>query len=239
MTRLRNRRFRSPPELNAVIRELLEGINGKVTRHLGASRRDLFETLDRPALKPLPASPCEYAEWLERKVGLDYHVEIERHYYSVPHQLLKKKVWGRITARTVVVRRGFRGATGATVPFELHEGQRVAARVRSSANRRHTTVAEHMPVRRTIDAPLVQAQWRAPACGLDPGADPAACRTGRPQYRHPRRPDPAHQNASRAGLPRSPLSLGPMAFQCPGSGLPPDAGDRRHLVQLGQLDPEE
>ena len=69
--RLRHRRFRSLAELNAVIRELLERVNGKVTRHLGASRRDLFDTLDRPALKPLPARPYEYAEWLERKVGLD------------------------------------------------------------------------------------------------------------------------------------------------------------------------
>ncbi len=151
--RLRNRRFRSLSELNAVIREFLEGINGKVTRHLGASRRDLFETLDRPALKPLPASPYEYAEWLERKVGLDYHVEIERHYYSVPHQLLKKKVWGRITARTVEI---------------FHEGQRVAAHVRSSGNRRHTTVAEHMPASHRRYAGWTPAEIRRHADQVGP-----------------------------------------------------------------------
>jgi len=61
----------------------------------------LFEQLDKPALKPLPAAPCEYAEWLERRVGLDYHVEVEKHSCSVPHQLLKKALWVRIAARTV------------------------------------------------------------------------------------------------------------------------------------------
>lgn len=157
VARLRNRRFRSLSELNAVIRELLEGINGKVTRHLGASRRDLFETLDRPALKPLPASPCEYAEWLERKVGLDYHVEIERHYYSVPHQLLRKTVWARIAARTVEI---------------FHEGRRVAAHVRSSGNRKHTTVAEHMPAshRRYAGWSPAEIRRRAEQIGPNTGA---------------------------------------------------------------------
>ena len=58
---------------------------GKVTRHLGASRRALFESIDKPALKPLPAAPYVYAEWKQRRAGIDYHVEIDRHYYSVPH----------------------------------------------------------------------------------------------------------------------------------------------------------
>ena len=101
-----------------------------MTRHLGASRRALFEELERSALKPLPAEPYVYAEWKECRVGLDYHVEVEKHYYSVPHQLLREKVWARITARTVEV---------------FHRGKRVAAHVRSSSNRKHTTVREHMP----------------------------------------------------------------------------------------------
>ncbi|GAB4539810.1 MAG: IS21 family transposase [Roseibium sp.] len=129
-TRLRGRRFFSLAELNVEIRDLLERFNGKVTRHLGASRRQLFETLDRPALKPLPAKPYEYAEWLERKVGLDYHVEIAKHYYSVPHTLLKQKLWARVAARTIEI---------------FHNGERVAAHVRTSGNRQHTTVPEHMP----------------------------------------------------------------------------------------------
>ena len=128
--RLRRRRFFSLVELNTALRELLEAFNAKVTRHLGASRRDLFERLDKPALKPLPAAPYEYAEWMERKVGLDYHVEVEKHYYSVPHALLRQKLWARITASTVEL---------------FHNGQRVASHVRTPGNRGHTTVAEHMP----------------------------------------------------------------------------------------------
>jgi transposase len=101
-----------------------------MSRHLGASRRALFEELERSVLKPLPAEPYVVAEWKECRVGLDYHVEIEKHYYSVPHQLLRETVWARITARTIEV---------------FHRGQRVAAHVRSSSNRKHTTVREHMP----------------------------------------------------------------------------------------------
>ncbi|WP_134078956.1 IS21 family transposase [Rhodovulum visakhapatnamense] len=130
IARLRKRRFFSLSELNAAIRDLLPGLNGKVTRHLGASRQALFDQLDKPALKPLPDSPYDYADWLERRAGLDYHVEVEKHYYSVPHTLLKKTLWVRIAARTVEI---------------FHEGQRVASHVRTSGNRKHTTVAAHMP----------------------------------------------------------------------------------------------
>jgi transposase len=101
-----------------------------MSRHLGASRRALFEELERAELKPLPAEPYVFAEWKECRVGLDYHVEIDKHYYSVPHQLLREKVWARITARTIEV---------------FHRGKRVAAHVRSSSNRKHTTVRDHMP----------------------------------------------------------------------------------------------
>jgi hypothetical protein len=71
-----------------------------------------------------------FAEWKECRVGLDYHVEVEKHYYSVPHQLLREKMWARITARTVEV---------------FFRGKRVAAHARSSSNRKHTTIREHMP----------------------------------------------------------------------------------------------
>ena len=127
---LRDRPLGSLAEANAAIQPLLEKLNGKVTRHLGASRRDLFEALDRPALKPLPITAYEYAEWLERKVGIDYHVEIERHYYSVPYKLLRQKVWTRVAARTVEI---------------FHEGERVASHRRTSGNHKHTTVKDHMP----------------------------------------------------------------------------------------------
>jgi transposase len=130
LARLRNRRFFSLAELNQAIHGLLEDLNGRVTRHLGASRRQLFEELDRPALKPLSAGTYEYAEWKRRRAGLDYHVEVKKHYYSVPHALAKQTLWARITDRTVEI---------------FHNGKRVAAHMRGAGNRRHTTVAEHMP----------------------------------------------------------------------------------------------
>jgi transposase len=151
--RLRGRRFFSLAELNAAIRDLLAGINGKVTRHLGASRRQLFEQLDRPALKPLPRAPYEYAEWRQRKVGLDYHVEVDKHYYSVPHQLLRRSIWARVTAGTVEI---------------FHEGQRVAVHVRASSNRRHTTVRDHMPSSHRRYADWTPEKIRRQAEGIGP-----------------------------------------------------------------------
>jgi transposase len=130
IAKLRSRSFFSLSELNAAIAELVTQINNRMSRHLGASRRALFEELERPALKPLPAEPYVFAEWKECRVGIDYHVEIEKHYYSVPHQLLREQVWARITARTIEV---------------FHRCKRVAAHMRSSSNRKHTTVREHMP----------------------------------------------------------------------------------------------
>jgi transposase len=130
IAKLRNRAFFSLAALNAAIAELVAQVNNRLSRHLGASRQALFEELERSALKPLPAEPYVFAEWKECRVGLDYHVEIEKHYYSVPHQLLREKVWARITGRTIEV---------------FHRGKRVAAHMRSSSNRKHTTVREHMP----------------------------------------------------------------------------------------------
>jgi transposase len=130
IAKLRNRQFFSLCALNVAIAELVAEINNRVSRHLGASRRALFEDVERSALKQLPAEPYVFAEWKQCRVGLDYHVEIDKHYYSVPHRLLREKVWARITGRTIEV---------------FHCGQRVAAHVRASANRKHTTVRDHMP----------------------------------------------------------------------------------------------
>jgi hypothetical protein len=104
-------------EVNAAIHPLLDQLNSKITRHLSASRRDPFARLDRPALKPLPVAPCVFAEWKQCRAGFDYHIDIGRHYYSVPHQLLKQKLWARITARTVeVYLKGERAASHARTP---------------------------------------------------------------------------------------------------------------------------
>jgi transposase len=130
LARLRNQRFFSLAELNGAIRTLLDALNGRPMRRLGVSRRQLFEELDRAALAVLPAEPYVYAEWRQRRVGLDYHVDIDGHYYSVPHRLLRQQVEARITDRTVEM---------------FHKGQRVACHMLGGARGRHTTVAEHMP----------------------------------------------------------------------------------------------
>jgi hypothetical protein len=101
LARLRNRRFFSLAELNQAIGELVADLNARPMRRLGVSRRDLFLELDRPALKELPAEPYEYAEWRARRVGLDYHVDIDGHYYSVPHRLIREQLDARITAHTI------------------------------------------------------------------------------------------------------------------------------------------
>ena len=130
LARLRNRQFFSLAEVNAAIRPLLDQLNDKVSRHLGASRRQLFAQLDKPALKPLPVAPYVYAEWKKCRAGLDYHIALDKHYYSVPYQLLKKELWARITARTIEV---------------FHVGQRVASHMRTSSNGQHSTQRDHMP----------------------------------------------------------------------------------------------
>ena len=130
IAKLRNRQLFSLADLNAAIRDCVADLNTRTSRHLGASRRALFEQLDCPALKALPAEPFEFAEWKECRVGLDYHVEIAKQYYSVPFTLLREKLWARSTARTVEL---------------FHKGKRVAAHVRSSSNRKPTTVGDHMP----------------------------------------------------------------------------------------------
>jgi transposase len=104
-------------ELNAAIRGLLDELNNRVMRGWGTSRRALFEQLDKPALGSLPPLAYEYAEWKRCRVGLDYHVEIAKHYYSVPHQLLRQEVEARITAATIeIFHRGKRGCQPSPKP---------------------------------------------------------------------------------------------------------------------------
>jgi transposase len=129
--RLRRRRFHGLGELNAAIADLLAGLNDRrVIRRVGRTRRDLFEAIDRPALRPLPDEPYELAEWRIRRVGIDYHVDVERHFYSVPHRFAREQVEVRLTARTVEI---------------FLRGERVAVHRRGSGDGRHTTVPEHMP----------------------------------------------------------------------------------------------
>jgi transposase len=127
---LRHRTFYSLAELNVAIRECLERLNTRPMRRVGKSRREIFETVDRPSALPLPERPYEYAEWLKAKVNVDYHIEVDHHYYSVPYLLLREKLDVRVTASTVEA---------------YHKGERIAAHARSYLWGKHTTLKEHMP----------------------------------------------------------------------------------------------
>ena len=127
---LRKRTFYSLAELNTAIRECLERLNSRPMRRLKKSRRELFETVDRPNALPLPARPYEYAEWYKARVNVDYHIEVDHHYYSVPFQLLRERLDVRLTA---------------TVVEAFHKGERVAAHAKSYLRGKHTTLKEHMP----------------------------------------------------------------------------------------------
>ena len=129
---LRHVTFFSLAELNAAILEQVKLFNVMTFQKMQGTRQDRFEEVDRPALRPLPTNPYEYGEWTSpRKVSLDYHVQIEKHYYSVPHIYIEKFVRGLIRKHTV----------------ELYLGdKRIASHVRSYASGRHTTELLHMPV---------------------------------------------------------------------------------------------
>jgi len=117
--------------LNARIAELLTDLNDRPMKgYGGASRRALFERFDRPALQPLPRDRYVHADWSHARVNIDYHVEVDRHYYSVPHVLIHAAVEICLTATTVDV---------------LLRGVRVWLHVRSYVPGRHTTIPEHMP----------------------------------------------------------------------------------------------
>ncbi|HUL68578.1 MAG TPA: IS21 family transposase [Burkholderiaceae bacterium] len=131
LARLRHRRFYSLAELNGAIGALLEDLNNRPFQKLEGSRRSWFEALERPALRPLPPTAFEYAQFKRALVSrLDYHVEFERHYYSVPHALVGQEVELRVTRTTIEV---------------LYHSRRVASHVRSSRHGGYTTVPEHMP----------------------------------------------------------------------------------------------
>jgi transposase len=130
LARLRNKRFFSLAALNIDIRILLDDLNKRPLRGWGRSRRDLFEELDRPALNPLPAVPYEYAEWKRCRVNIDYHVEVDKHYYSAPHRLVRQEVEVRLTLATVEL---------------FYHGKRIASYLRSNRPHKHTTLPEHMP----------------------------------------------------------------------------------------------
>lgn len=132
LARLRNQRFFSMTELNRAISALLTDLNNRPFKKLDGCRRSHFDSLDKPALKPLPQETFEFAEWKKARVHVDYHVEVTGHYYSVPCGLVKKQLDIRMTASVIEC---------------FHQGKRVASHKRSHLRGRHTTIREHMPLK--------------------------------------------------------------------------------------------
>jgi transposase len=130
LARLRNQTFFSLAELNERIAELLEELNDRQMRLYGASRRELFERLDKDALKPLPTTPFIFAEWKEATVNIDYHIAYDHHFYSVPYHLVRERVEVRATATTIEV---------------LRHNVRICTHPRSFVRGGFTTNKDHMP----------------------------------------------------------------------------------------------
>jgi transposase len=153
---LRKRKFFSLAEVNQAIAELLVRLNQRPFRKRAGSRATLFAQLDQPALKPLPATRYQFGEWDTARVNIDYHIEVERHYYSVPYALVHQQVDVHLTGETVEV---------------LHRGVRVASHVRSYVPGKATTLTEHMPkahqkyVGRTPSRLIEDAQQTGPHTG--------------------------------------------------------------------------
>jgi transposase len=127
---LRHQKFFSLAELNESVATLLERLNNRPFRKREGTRASLYAAIDRPALQPLPTQRYVIADWKTVRASIDYHVEIDRHYYSVPYQLVGQQLEARFTATTVEI---------------FQAGKRVASHLRSSSPYRHTTVKEHMP----------------------------------------------------------------------------------------------
>jgi hypothetical protein len=127
---LRRQTFFSLAECNEAIALAMQRMNERPMRKLGVSRRQLFEKIEREALKDLPAEDWEFAEWRRARVSLDYHIEVHDFLYSVPHALIRAEVDLRVTARTVEI---------------FHRGQRVGAHQRRYMGARHGTDPAHMP----------------------------------------------------------------------------------------------
>jgi transposase len=168
--RLRHRIFFSLADVNAAIAELLTQLNEeRPIRRLGVTRRQLLEQIDRPALKVLPTEPYEFSEWRTCRVGIDYHIEVAAHYYSVPHRFARAEVDARLTARTVEI---------------FLKGERIAAHMRGAGNHKHTTVTEHMPSSHRRYAGWTIERIRADARLIGP-ATAALCELILEQRPHP------------------------------------------------------
>jgi len=152
LARLRHQTFFSLAELNTEIARLLSELNARPFKKMEGSRRSRFEELERAALKPLPAQAYEYAQWKQAKVHPDYHIEVERAYYSVPYRYIGARVEVRVTASTLEI---------------FHRGERIAAHIRAPRRGAFTTLAAHRPEphRAVVEASHARLLERALAIG--------------------------------------------------------------------------
>ena len=130
MARLRHQTFFTLASLNQAISILLDDLNRRPFKKLPGTRLSQFEQLDKPVLKPLPADKYQYVHIKQARVHIDYHIEYDKYYYSVPHSLVKQVVEVQASSAAVAI---------------YHQGQRVASHARSYRHGSHSTLAEHMP----------------------------------------------------------------------------------------------
>jgi transposase len=136
---IRDLTFTSIAEINEAIRPRLLTLNNQSFQKMKTSRRVLFNTVDQPALKPLPAEKYQYAEWCHAKIHIDYHFIFDDHFYSVPYKYIHQEVELRATSTTVEC---------------FYQGNRIVAHMRSHAKYKYTTLKEHMP-----KSHQVHAEW--------------------------------------------------------------------------------
>jgi transposase len=137
MAPLRHRTFISLADINDALDEGVERVNRQPFQKMKTSRYELFQTLDKPALKPLPPTRYQYAEWKKAKVAMDYHVVFDDHFYSVPYQHLRQTIEIRATAHIVEC---------------FAKQERIASHVRSYTRYHYTTIEQHMPTSHQIQA---------------------------------------------------------------------------------------
>jgi transposase len=130
MARLRNNTFNGLAQLNQAISELIRDLNSRPFKKLPGSRISTFEEIEKPALRPLPARPYQFMHYKKARVHIDYHVELEQHYYSVPYQWTGKEIELRFSSESIEC---------------WYQGKQIALHVRSYRKGAHTTLAEHMP----------------------------------------------------------------------------------------------
>jgi transposase len=188
LARLRNQCFMSLSELNAEIAQLLVALNERAFKKLPGCRRSLFEDLERDALRPLPDAPFVYGEWRRARVGIDYHLDVDSHFYSVPFRLARRVMDVRVTATTVEICDGSR---------------RVASHARSSRRGGHSTIPQHMPKAHRAHAEWSPARLREWALGVGPNISRTV------EHIFETRPHPEHGYRACLGLQRLAKRFGP------------------------------